>query len=161
MFYLPYVGIIASVPAMLNCSQLRMHVGDKDSSSSDVCWKPSPVNSAVCQRHHMRSSQVASPSIDIYLPNSCHGNKGPPEAVKNTAIKRAAKLLGIFLGFLYIKNSFTKSQWYLKKSLYLEEASTMHDLNRCPTTLNRLIYLKLDHCIMQFQGFDWLGGHGI
>ena len=21
-------------------------------------------------------------------------------------------------------------------------------------------YLKLDHCIMQFQGFDWLSGHG-
>ena len=22
-------------------------------------------------------------------------------------------------------------------------------------------YLKLDHCIMQFQGFDWISGHGI
>ena len=22
-------------------------------------------------------------------------------------------------------------------------------------------YLKLDHCIMQFQRFDWLSGYGI
>ena len=25
----------------------------------------------------------------------------------------------------------------------------------------KYIYQKLDHCVMQFQGFDWRSGHGV
>ena len=28
-------------------------------------------------------------------------------------------------------------------------------------TIHMLKYQKLNHCIMQFQGFDWLSGNGI
>ena len=46
----------------------------------------------------------------------------------------------------------------------LEKRNATGNLVLSSTTItglkNIVHYLKLDHCIMQFQGFDWLSRHG-
>ena len=49
--------------------------------------------------------------------------------------------------------------------VYLSETTKLTLLTVCSSSeksFNILTYSeKLDHCIMQFQGFDWLSGHGL